>query len=397
MSYLISDAKEDLEGMLHSTSVSKVKNIYSVFWRAARNLLTKIDPPDTKRIAQITNAVHDDIYDYTAPSDLKGNKIIDIRPQANRAQSDSFSQRFAREFDKYKKTGTFQIRMNKGTKTLRLSANISKSPVTVHSMDALTGEGTWAAGGDATNLTRDTLEYLYGAASLNFDLNASGSVGYIENSTFTAIDLSDYDEVGALFVSVYIPDISIITNFILRWGSSSSAYWSRTVTAPHDQSAFKTGWQILKFEWNGATETGTVDPAAIDYLRLSVTYNGTAETDLRADKITCSKGEIYELEYYSENLFQNSNSTWIAKPTEDTDIVNLDEDGYNLFLYESGLLACQQMAGADSAADQKFFKEQLYGDGARENPGLYHKFKVDHPTEALRPRGYYWRKSLYDN
>jgi len=393
MPYLISDWKTDLEGMLHSTGISKLKNPYHVAWRAARKVLALIDPKETIRIVQIPNAIHDEIYDYTIASDTKGNKIIDIRPQANRDKSDSFSQRLSKEFDKYKKAGTFQIRTNKGVKTLRLAADIEGSPVTVHSMDSLTENGIWSIGGDATNLILDTLEYLYGSASLNFDLNTLGSVGYIENSDFDAVDLSDYDEIGAVFVSVYIPNPSIITNFILRWGSSNVNYWTQTVTAPHDQSTFKTGWQILRFDWNGATESiaGGVDPSAIDYLRLSVTYNGTAETDLRVDKITCSKGEIYEQEYYSECLFQNSVGDWISKPTSDEDQINLDEDGYNIFLYESMIEACQQMAGEDARADLLYAKEQLYGDGSRENMGLYHKYRVDHPSEALRPRQYYYR------
>jgi hypothetical protein len=260
----------------------------------------------------------------------------------------------------------------------------------------LTSNGSWAAGGGASNLTLDELQYIYGSAALNFDLGSGGSVGYIEISDMTDVDLSNHDEIGAVFANVYIPDPDIITNFIMRWGNDSSNYWSVTVTSPHDQSDFKTGWQILKFEWNGATETGTVDPETIDYLRLSVTYDGTAETDMRVDKITCSNGEIYEQEYYSEFLFENSAGTWIAKPTATTDIINLDEDGYNIFLNECGMLACQQMEGADAKADLEFFKEQLYGDGTRENMGLYHKYKVDHPSQSRKPRSYYWRKSTYD-
>ena len=74
----IADAKNDLEGIIHSSNLTKVVNINSLFQRAARNLLSKIDSSGTKRIAQITDAIHDEIYDYTAPTDLKGNKIIDI-------------------------------------------------------------------------------------------------------------------------------------------------------------------------------------------------------------------------------------------------------------------------------------------------------------------------------
>ena len=396
MAYTIADVKSDLEGILHSTDVSKVKNPYNLYWRAARNLLMRIDPPETIRIAQISEVVHPDIHDYAIASDTKGNKIIDIRPQVGRTKADSFSQRLSREFDKYKREGTFHVRNDGSTKTLRLVASVG-SAVTLHGMDSLTANGTWAAGGNASNLTLDELEYVHGSGCLNFELAASGSVGYIEISDMDDVDLSDYDEIGALFVNVYIPDPDIITNFILRWGNDSSNYWSATVTSPHDQSSFKTGWQLLRFEWNGATETGTVAPATVDYLRLSVTYDGTAETDVRADKISCSKGEIYELEYYSEFLFQSSGGTWMAKPTAETDIVNLDEDGYNLFLFECGMAACQQMQGADAKADLKFCKEQLgLDDMGNIIGGLYLKYITDHPPQARRPRSTYYRWGTYN-
>jgi len=393
--YTIANLKDDLTGIVHSTDVSKIKNFYSLCHRAAMNLLARIDPAATIRTAQITNAVFDDIHDYSVANDLKGNKIIDIRPQAGREISDSFSQRFAREFDKYKKNGTFRIRWNKGTKTIRISAK-GDSPIVLHQMDSITANGTWAVGGDGTNLTADEDNYLSGSASMNFDLTGAGTTGYIENSTLEDVDLTDEDEIGSVFVRVYIPDTSIITNFILRWGNDSSNYWHRTVTSPHDQSTFKTGWNILRFDWNGATEVGTVDPAAIDYLRVTVTYDGTVETDIRVDKIACAVGRIYEQEYYSENLFRSSAGTWKATPTSDNDIINLDEDGYNILIYECGLASAQQQKGKDAIFDKNYFKEELFGDGTPQKPGLYHRYKTDHPSEAMKPRAFYWRKSLYD-
>lgn len=390
MAYLISDAKTDLTGMLHSTDATKVKNLYHAFWRAARKVLALIDPPETIRISQISNAVYDDIYDYSAPNDLKGKKIIDIRPQVNRTKANSFSQRNSREFDKYKDIGTIQVRNNKGTKSLRMAANITGSPITLHTMDSVTGNGTWAVGGDASNLAADEIEYLSGNASLQFDLSGAIGSGYIEISDMTDVDLTNYDETGAIFVRVYIPDADTMTNVILRWGNDTSNYWSRTVTAPHDQSAFKDGWNILRFDWDGATETGTVTPSAIDYLRVTLT--STVDTNFRVDKISCANGKIHEIEYYSEFLFSDTTgATWKAKPTDETDIVNLDEDGYNIFLYESMIEACQQMAGEDSQFDMRYAKEQLYGDGSRENMGLYHKYRVDHSSQALKPREYYYR------
>ena len=396
MAKTILQVKEDLSGMLHGSVLDEITNLNQVFQRAGRNLLGRIDPADTIRSSQISNAVHDEIYDYTCPSDLKGRKVIDIRPQHSRQLSQNPTQKFSQRFDLEKEDSTFQIRYNKGVKTLRLAMDLTL-PVTLHGMNSLTDNGTWTADGIyATNLTEDTLDYMSGSASLNFDLAAGGTEGYIENSTFEDVDLTNYDEKGSLFVRVYIPDTSIITNFILRWGNDSSNYWSRTVTAPHDQTTFKTGWQILRFDWNGATETGTVAPATIDYLRLTVTYDGTAETDLRVDKITCSSGEIWEIEYYSECLFSTAAGVWQTTTTEDDDIVNLDEDGINIFEYECLMAIAQQIQGADAGFDFTFARQTL-GLDERGNivGGLYEKYITDHPSEAIRPISKYWEWGLY--
>lgn len=390
MSYTILNAKDELTGMLHGTTLDEVTDPNKVFERAARNLLSKIDPADTIRAVQITNAVHSEIYNYTAPSDLKGRKVIDIKPQINREQSESFSQRYSKRFDLYKNKETFQIRYNKGVKTLRASFSILPSPLTLHECDSLTANGTWSADGtDASNLTRDTLDYISGGASLRFDLLGVGTTGYLENDDMTVKDLSDYDEKGQIFARVYIPDTSKITNFILRWGNDTTNYWSATVTAAHDR-AFQNGWNILRFDWNGASESvaGGVDPAVIDYLRFTVTYDGSAETDMRLDKISISTGEIWEIEYYSECLFSTSGGTWQTTTTEDTDIVNLDTDGFNIFLYECLMCIAQQLQGEDSGFDVGFAISHL--------EELYKNYKFDHPSEAIRPKSIYYNVNLFN-
>ncbi len=397
MSFTRASANNDLEGIIHSQNLNKVVNIDSLYQRAARNLLSKIDPRGTVRIVQIANAVHDEIFDYTAPTDLKGNKIIDIRPQVNRQVKDNLSQRFARNFDHRKQRRTFQVRDNSGVKSIRISQSVSLAPLTLHEMNDITENGTWAVDGtDASNITRDTLNRMSGSASLNFDMLGATTTGYIENTDMNSVDLTDHDEQSEIFVRVYLPDASTITNVILFWGSSSVNYWSATVTAPHDQASFKDGWNILKFSWNGATESvaGGVDPSAINYLRVTFTYDGVADTDFRVDKISSSLGEIYEIEYYSKYLFQSTGGTWKETTTEDTDIVNLDTDGYNLFLFECAFLIAQQMQGEDAGFDRSYFKEELYGDG-RTKVGLYATYKGEHPSEVIRPRTSYWNPRTY--
>jgi len=383
MPFTIQDIKNSLTGMAHGTTLSKVKNLNDLFRRAANTLLSKIDPPETIRISQITNAVHDDIHDYSAPSDLKGDKIIDIRPQINRGKQDSPYQVPSREFDLMKANHSFSIRHNKGVKSLRLSIDTKYSGITLHNMDSVTANGTWSVGGDAENITVDTNNYMSGSASINFDLSGAGTTGYIENDDMDEVDLSDEEDIGKIFVRVYLPDADKITNVILRWGSSPTAYWSDTQTSPHDQSSFKNGWNIIAFDWNGAAKTGSPDSSAVNYLRVTITYDGTPDTDFRVDKIVCSAGEIYEIEYYSKYLFSDSSGTWSDETDSDTDYLNLDVDGYNLFLYECLKLMAQQMQGEDSGFDYTFSKE--------EERELYKEYKKNHPSQAIRKRTYYYR------
>lgn len=388
----ISDVKNSLAGMGHSTNLDKVKNPNDLFRRAANKILAELNPPETIQIAQITNAIHSEIYDYSAPDGLKGNMIIDIRPQINRALSDRMGQRFIEPFDLRKKNNTFTIQYNNGEKSLRLSKSISSSGTTLHGMDSIAANGTWAVGGDATNLTADSLNYISGSACLNFDLDGSGTTGYIEITDFTDIDLSDEDEIGQIFVRVYIPNPDAITNYILRWGNDSSNYWHATVTSPHDQDSFKTGWNILRFNWNGATEVGTVDPEAIDYTRVTVTYDGTADTDLRVDKIACSAGEIWEAVYYSKYLFRTTAGVWQETTSDDTDILNLDVDGYNIFLNECGILVAQQVQDSSMVQDINFFKGELYGDPSKpRQKGLYSRYKTKNPSQVKKPIDFYYR------
>lgn len=389
--YTIAQAKDDLIGVLHSTSIDKVKVSNSLFARAGRQVLSRVDPRETKRIQNLSNALHDDIYDYAAPSDYK--KPIDLRPQINRDVSNSFTHVGSKEFDKFKRglggKHRIQERFDDGILSLRIAEVISPAPILITEADSLTG---WSVGGGAENLTLDQLYKVSGIGSLNFDLIAASSPAYIENSSLPVIDLTTHDEKSSLFVRVYIPDPSIITSYTLRWGNSSLLYWSNTVTAAHDATAFREGFNILRFDWNGAVETGAVDPSTIDYIRLTVNYNGTADTDLRLDKITSSLGSIYELEYYSKFIFRSSAGVWKETTDSDDDIINLDTEAYNLFLFQTAEYAVQQMQGKNMSTDLKFFAEELNGDGTDKKPGAYKTYRKNYPSEALKQLGY-WSKT----
>lgn len=382
MAYTVADLKVDLESMFHGTTINKITAPNSLIERASSDVLLEIDPQETIRIQQITNAIYNKVYDYVVPTDLKGSRIIDIRPQVNRTVADSFTNIYQKEFDQYKASqdGTFAVQWNQGIKTVRINQATQNGP-TLNECDSITANGTWAVGGDATNLTTDTINYVSGSGSLNFDVTGVGTTAYLENATMTAIDLTNFDEQGSLFAWVYMP--VVITDATLRWGNDSSNYWSRTVTSAQNGS-FQIGWNLIRFDWNGATETGTVSPASIDYLRMTITYDGNADTDYRLDSIVCRQGSIYEIVYYSKYIFRDSTTgLFQERILSDDDEINLDTESRNLLLYKTAELAAQQIQGEDSGFDYSFFTKKY--DTAKQ------MYIGQNKSQTQKPRSMYYR------
>lgn len=396
MAFLISDLKNDVVSMMHGTTEAKIQGFDNLIDRAARDVLTEVDPAETKRIEQITNAIHTRVFDYSAPSDLKGNKIIDIRPQVNRNLGDNFSQLYSEQFDLQKRTTVFdlfQVEFDTGTKFLRIKKDVG-SGKTIHDLNSISGNGTWAVGNDATNLTEDRLQFISGSTSLNFDMDGSTTDGFIENSTFTAIDLSADEDLSSIFLFVFFPDSSAITSVDLRWGSDTTNFWNRTVTAPHF-GAFQNGWNLFRFDWNGATKTLSPDASAINLLRVTINYDGVADTDFRVDNIVSRLGTIFEIVYYSKFIFSSSAGVFIERVAADTDIINLDTDSFNLLVYKAAQLAAQQIQGEDASFDVNFFNSEW--DRVISKYKQMYKSEVEKPTQSyykMEPKKYGRRRFI---
>lgn len=382
----IASLKSDLVRKLHGTTLSKVQSVNDVIAEAGRNVLTHIDPQETIKVATIENALFDDVFSYTAPSDLKGDKIIDLQPQVNRSLNQNYTKKFIADFSRNKDRKTFNILYKNGTKFLRISENVSPNKVTVDQITATTG---WSASGSGTNITLDQLNFITGNAALNFDINTADTTAIIENSTITAVDLSDKDDQNSLFVWLYIPDTSKITSVAARLGSSSSNYYSKSVTTTHDSQAFANGWNLLRFDYDGATETGTTDWSAITYFQLRITHDQTGDTDFRIDSITAGVGELFEIVYYSDSLFKATDGTYKSVPTVDTDTIQLEVDGYNILLYECSYLLAQELQGENGRFDETYFRRMLDGDSNA--PGFYHKYRMSYPSQNKKARSTYYR------
>lgn len=372
----------ELYAIINSAShgkFSQVQDRQVIVNRAVRSVLADMDLRSTKRKSTLSPNLFSDVYDYTAPSDIKGEKIIDLRKQVNRPKFEKWSLVDEAEFDRTKNQYKVAIRDENFSKLLRVSGGSSKSK-TLHDCESLTANGTWAAAGDASNLTLDNDNYISGGGALNFDMAAGGATGYVELTGANQVDLSDYDEKGSIFVWVYVPDYSdaegdTVTNFILRWGNDSSNYWSRTVTTNNEGVTFYDGWNLLRFDWNGATETGTVTPSTIDYLRLTVTKSTSlaADTDWRVDSFIARIGDIYDMVYYTKYGWQNSSGTYIEESSASTDLLLGDTDEIEGIVHKASELSAQELKDWD---DVKYYQGN-YQDWKR-------KYESNYPSEALK-------------
>jgi hypothetical protein len=382
----IATLKSDLVRKLHGTSLSKVEGINDLISEAARNVLTRLDPHETVREANIENAIFDDVFTYTSPANLKGDKIIDIQPQVNRVSGQKYTKSLIADFNRTNDLKQFNIVYKNGVKFLRLKDNSAPSKRVLTPIDSITG---WSASFAAANITLDSLNFISGNKSLNFDLTTSASVGVIENSTLPEVDLSDTDTQNSAFVWVFLPTANKVTSITGRLGSSSANYYSVTVSTSHEGQVFQDGWNLLRFDIADGTETGTVDWSAISYVQLRFAHDQSGMTDVRVDSITIGVGKLYTVYYYSNTLFQGIDGSLKTRPTLDTDLILLEQDAYNIALYETAYLVAQELQGENGSFDESYFRRKLDGDNTQ--VGLYRKYTMSYPSQQIKARSQYYK------
>lgn len=345
------------------------------------------DLRSSKRKTVIAPNLFNDVFQYSAPSDINGIKLISIQPQTMDRENDGgFELVPEDEFDRRKDTDFNLLSFTDRDVTRRLlaSVNVDDDTLIVGNLESLTGDGgTWALFGDGTNLTADSDNFVKGSASINWDISAAaGTTAGIQNSSLNTFDLTNYASGGSAFVWVYITSTTGLTNFILRLGNDSSNYYSMTATTTNESASFQTGWNLLRFDFSGKSTTGTVTATTCDYAVIYMTKLTTkvSETDYRFDHIMVKKGKIQNLIYYSRYLWQTSSGTFMAESTADTDLLNIDSDEYSL-LVEKGTeilgLAAREYDDAKIARG-RFINE------------LLPQYKKMNPSEALAMTSTYY-------
>src|SRR3990167_5129416 len=257
--------------------------------------------PWTKRTQDLE--IYDGVYSYTAPTDL----VVPIEPQKyiSEDQNDTFNfhattqREFARNLNNQ---NDFAVDWERGTKFLNIRHNEGLGGSLIHNMDDVDENGTWAVSGDGSGLVEDKQIFTEGSASLRFTVTGSGGTTTIVNSTFTAQDLTDYEDKAYFFLELICPsaNTSALTSIRLRIGSSSSAYWQMTPTTRHRGDSINAGAGLIGFDWSTATEVGSPSVTAINYAQFVITHPTSGINGVyRIDNFFVALPTYYQLPYYS--------------------------------------------------------------------------------------------------
>lgn len=386
MSYPVQTLITDLGSVTHGTKTNKIPNLYGHISRAARQVLLDVDPKETQRIVQLSQ-VFNSVFDYAAPVDLKGDRIIDLRPQAGRQPYEIFTQGYSMDFDAWKSMSTedkLLTQWNTGVKTLRIQAPTLTAPVVLTDTGTLTGVSLLD---DAANLSLDTVNNVAGSGALVFDLNDAGINAQVSTTLPTPLDLSAHLNVSTLFLWVYLPNAASVSQIALAWGSSATDLYINGTSVTQQGTALQNGWNLLAIPWNGAIVEGTPNPAKINTALVAVEYTGVAQTGVKVDYITSALGYIFEMQYYSKYLFRdpstNAFQETVMDTTDNAKLINLDTESYNLLFNKTAYYIAQALQGADAAYDATFWDSEY--DNALK------RYRALNPAEAIVKTATYYQ------
>lgn len=389
----ISDVENELQAMLHGTTLNQIQNLYGVFNRAGRRILQDVDPQETKIVSQF-GKVYDGVWDYPLAVDVKGNKIIDLFPQANRTLQDNFSQVYNKNFDLWKNYSLipdFTPRYTGGTRTIRINATELNTGISINQANAYNGNGIFVAGTNVSGVTTNNqLTTDGGSGSVQFNINQTGiagSVATITNTTGTAVDLSLQYNNASQFFAIYLPNASGITSVNYQFGSDATDYYnSGAITTDMMGNAFVNGWNFIMVPWSSFSIVGSpVNTSLGVYVSVSITYNGTLQTQVLLNQFWSRLGVIFNQEYYSKYLFRDSTTNiFQERVTADNNYVNLDTDSIDLFIWSTVKEAVDQQQGLDAMFSDGPNAEQRYQDALT-------KYQLKYKSETTKPGTYYYK------
>ena len=346
---------------LNSTDTNTERDLIN---SAVRQTLSDIDFRGNIRESVLTPNLMDNQYDYAMPTDVKADKIIDLRPQNtdSRGEFESYDLVPFAEFDRRKKTeqGIFTILNDDLTRILRVSADIEDKTLRVNSLED-TSWGTFdSVSVNDSDVKVDNDDFIEGNGSIRFQTDttdSTDSVVGIQNDSISQFNISDYLARGSAFVDAKLTVADTgIHQITLRLGSDSSNYYQISDSNQNDCSAFVTGWNKIRWDFQNKTTTGTPTDTAIDYAAIFWSRDTTTaallhlnDTDWGFDNLLLKRGKYYNLSYYTRNAWQDTTFSLSENSTHDSHTLMVQNDELEVIMAKTAELASQYLRDENDA------------------------------------------------
>src|SRR3990167_687105 len=350
MSVLISTAISELQRETQTAGVRIDDNDFILaLKRANQYFMSSYKMPTAEREHHFL--VFPSVYEYAAPSDFLG-WFEPKRPYG--INSPQFVHTTENEMTHYLKDRKTAFKFDRETQFLVVKDDADGSSSLIHNLDDVDENGTWSVSGDGSGLVEDKQIFTEGSASLRFTVTGSGGTTTIVNSTFTAQDLTDYEDKAYFFLELICPsaNTSALTSIRLRIGSSASAYWQMTPTTRHRGDSINAGAGLIGFDWSTATEVGSPSVTAINYAQFVITHPTSGINGVyRIDNFFVALPTYYQLPYYSTGNVKTTGGAYQQHPTATTDTILCPSDFDNSLVYKAlELCAVHQLQNQSLAA-----------------------------------------------
>lgn len=394
--YTIFRLRSDCARKLSTSAPSASLDFYGAIMEGGRMMKKRINPPEMVRTFTLEDALYGHVNEYAVPEEMSYDDVIEINKletRYNGSNVDTLENPMSvthrknfwkkdKHFGQVRNVMTINYKNGQKTASIHSPTGLHPRQMMINNMDSLNDNGTFITGGNIGNLQVDYLNREQGKGSFSFDINNSGTSGFIETMNMQPFKIGAFLDKGALFQKFFTSLPLEVTSISLSLFSSPTDYYRYTVNGPHNQSTgFIDGWNQLKFLiQNGA---GNPNPDALIGFKLEITTTGNTVGLCRFDELIARDGDVYEITFESRYFIIDPNSgQWIQRATKGNDELVFEDDSYDILVLETTIALQKELLANNSIAkvDIAGTKEDL------EN--AYVEYFKKHPSEVVEPSSY---------
>ena len=184
--YLVSDLLQNVERKIHGQTLDRLQSPLSLVNEASRNIIASVDPKETIRTTQI-DSLFTDVTRYPLPSDLKGDKVIDLIPQTIRFYDDYFNHIPNDLFSRGVTDHSISVEYDNAEKFLHVNSRNIPQGVLLNPFSRI-DEGSWGVSDGGLNLRRDSIYNRYYGSSVAFDTMQGDNVVTVTTTQTNKVD-----------------------------------------------------------------------------------------------------------------------------------------------------------------------------------------------------------------